>query len=100
MELTTRLRKDCFKAILRQDEEYFDDPMHTTSVLCGRLSSDASLVQGMTGAKMGLIFKNFSSLGILYPNLSFCYSLYVLLAILILLYISKILLLKGIFEIK
>ena len=64
MELTTRIRKRGFTAIMRQDAAYLDHPDHTTSVLCSRLAQDANKVQGCTGAKIGLVMKNLSSLGI------------------------------------
>ena len=47
-KLTTRIRKLTFKAMLRQEAAYFDDSRHTVGVLCSRLSSDASSVQGVS----------------------------------------------------
>uniref|UniRef100_H2ZPC0 Bile salt export pump n=1 Tax=Ciona savignyi TaxID=51511 RepID=H2ZPC0_CIOSA len=64
MELTVRLRKKAFKAMLRQDIAYFDDHRHSSGALCTRLSMDASRVQGCTGVRIGTIIKNFSSLGV------------------------------------
>uniref|UniRef100_H2ZPB7 Bile salt export pump n=1 Tax=Ciona savignyi TaxID=51511 RepID=H2ZPB7_CIOSA len=64
MELTVRLRKKAFKAMLRQDIAYFDDHRHSPGALCTRLSMDASRVQGCTGVRIGTIIKNFSSLGV------------------------------------
>ena len=63
MELTTRLRKMAFQSMLRQDIEYFDDHKHSTGALTTRLATDASRVQACTGARLGTVFKNFSSLG-------------------------------------
>jgi len=63
MELTVRLRRRAFSSILRQDIAYFDDHRNSTGALCTRLASDASRVQGCTGARLGIIFKNFCSLG-------------------------------------
>jgi len=63
MELTVRLRKRAFRAILRQDIAYFDDHRNSTGALCTRLASDASRVQGCTGVRVGTLLKNFCSLG-------------------------------------
>ena len=46
-KLTTRIRKMTFKTLLRQEVAYFDDSRHAVGVLCARLSSDASSVQGV-----------------------------------------------------
>ncbi|CAK8697430.1 unnamed protein product [Clavelina lepadiformis] len=64
MELTERLRKATFRAILRQEISYFDDPNHNTGVLCARLATDASKVQGSTGVRLGVMWRNFSSLAV------------------------------------
>uniref|UniRef100_F6S2J4 Bile salt export pump n=1 Tax=Ciona intestinalis TaxID=7719 RepID=F6S2J4_CIOIN len=64
MELTVRLRKMAFQAMMRQDIAYFDDHKHSTGALCTRLSTDASRVQGCTGVRIGTIIKNFSTLGV------------------------------------
>ncbi|XP_043207373.1 ATP-dependent translocase ABCB1-like isoform X2 [Amphibalanus amphitrite] len=65
--LTTRIRKLTFKALLRQEAAYFDDSRHTVGVLCSRLSSDASSVQGATGTRLGnmtqAVFTLFLGLG-------------------------------------
>ena len=47
-KLTTRIRKITFKTILKQEVAYFDDARHPVGVLCARLSSDASSVQGVS----------------------------------------------------
>lgn len=64
IELTLRLRKKAYSAILCQDISYFDELKNNTGTLCSRLSSDAALVQGCTGSRLGVIIKNFSSLGL------------------------------------
>nr|XP_020843143.1 phosphatidylcholine translocator ABCB4 isoform X2 [Phascolarctos cinereus] len=46
--LTTRLRFMAFKAMLRQDMSWFDDPKNGTGALSTRLATDASQVQGAT----------------------------------------------------
>ncbi|CAK8684370.1 unnamed protein product [Clavelina lepadiformis] len=72
MELTIRLRKQAFQSILRQDIAYFDDHRNSTGALTTRLASDASRVQGCTGVRLGLILKNFCSLGVAL-GISFAY---------------------------
>lgn len=52
-----------FRSILRQEIAYFDHPSNTTGTLCARLATEASDVQGATGA-VGLILQNLSSLGL------------------------------------
>ena len=37
-----------FKAILRQDMEFFDDPWNTSGTLCARLSEDAAAIHGVS----------------------------------------------------
>ena len=63
MELTIRLRREAFYAMLRQDISYFDDHRNSTGALCTRLSTDASRVQGCTGVRLGTVVKNFSAMG-------------------------------------
>ena len=63
MELTLRLRKEGFQAVMRQDISYFDDDRNSTGAICTRLSTDASRVLGCTGVRLGTILKNFASLG-------------------------------------
>uniref|UniRef100_A0A6Q2ZE04 ABC-type xenobiotic transporter n=1 Tax=Esox lucius TaxID=8010 RepID=A0A6Q2ZE04_ESOLU len=53
--LTMRLRKQVFNAILRQEIGWFDDHENAVGVLTTRLASDASLVKGATGARLGLL---------------------------------------------
>lgn len=47
-----------FRAILRQEINYFDEPNHSTGVLCTRLSTEASSVQGVTGVRFGTILQH------------------------------------------
>ncbi|KAM4705764.1 ATP-dependent translocase ABCB1-like [Rhinophrynus dorsalis] len=53
--LTMRLRSLSFKALLRQDIGYFDDPKNAVGVLLTRLATDASQIKGATGSRLGLI---------------------------------------------
>eukprot|EP01137_Pigoraptor_chileana_P035613 Opistho-2@29921 len=53
--LTTRIRRLCFENILRQEIGWFDLEENATGALATRLSSDASLVRGMSGARFGII---------------------------------------------
>lgn len=62
IELTIRLRKKVFKALLGQDIGFFDSPHNSTGALCTRLSVDAAKVHGCTGVRIGIILKNISTL--------------------------------------
>ncbi|KYQ92143.1 ABC transporter B family protein [Tieghemostelium lacteum] len=57
-KLTFRLRRDCFKSIMRQDIGWFDLPENSTGKLTAHLASDASLVQGMTSQRLGIMIQN------------------------------------------
>ncbi|KAM9165872.1 ATP-dependent translocase ABCB1-like [Pangshura tecta] len=61
--LTMRLRFMAFKAMLRQDIGWFDDPKNSTGALTTRLANDASQVKGATGARLALITQNIANLG-------------------------------------
>lgn len=53
--LTLRLRQLTFKALLRQEIAYFDEPTHSTGALTARLASDASGVQGATSLRLSTL---------------------------------------------
>ncbi|XP_048755888.2 ATP-dependent translocase ABCB1-like isoform X2 [Ostrea edulis] len=61
--LTMRLRQNSFRALLRQDMEYFDDPKNTTGALTTRLATEAAEVQGASGAQLGSMFQNLANIG-------------------------------------
>uniref|UniRef100_A0A2K6GQZ3 P-type phospholipid transporter n=1 Tax=Propithecus coquereli TaxID=379532 RepID=A0A2K6GQZ3_PROCO len=61
--LTARLRSKAFKAMLRQDMSWFDDPANSTGALSTRLAMDAAQVQGATGTRLALIAQNTANLG-------------------------------------
>ncbi|KAM6451004.1 ATP-dependent translocase ABCB1 [Liasis olivaceus] len=61
--LTMKIRHMGFKAILRQDISWFDDPNNNTGALTTRLAHDASEVKGATGARLGMIAQNIANLG-------------------------------------
>ena len=71
--LTYRLRKDVFRAILRQEIAWFDDEANSTGALCARLSHDAASVNGATGSRLPVLAQVFSTLltGVI---MSLCYS--------------------------
>ncbi|XP_062574024.1 ATP-dependent translocase ABCB1-like isoform X1 [Saccostrea cucullata] len=60
--MTFRLRLKSFKAYLRQDASYFDDPKHGTGALTTRLATDASLIKTATGFRIGTILSSIVSL--------------------------------------
>jgi ATP-binding cassette, subfamily B (MDR/TAP), member 1 len=60
--LTYKLRQLLFRAILRQEIGWFDRTDNSTGALATKLSNDASAVQGMTGANLGLIASGISTL--------------------------------------
>merc|ERR1719328_170049 len=53
--LTSRLRKDAFTAMLAQEMGWYDRVENNTGALCARLSGDCAKVQGATGARVGTI---------------------------------------------
>lgn len=59
--LCSRLRKLSFKAILRQDIEYFDDDNNTTGALTSKLSGDPQKVNGLAGVTLGAIVQAFAT---------------------------------------
>lgn len=62
--MTKRLRSDCFKAMLKQDLEWFDKPNNNVGSLTTRLAVETAAVQGATGVKIGNILMNISNLGV------------------------------------
>ena len=56
-QLTMRLRTRAFSSMLRQEMGWFDLPNNSTGALCTRLSNDAAMVQGATGARIGSVLQ-------------------------------------------
>ncbi|CAF3920069.1 unnamed protein product [Rotaria sp. Silwood1] len=54
-KLTQRIRSKAFASLLRQEVAYFDRPENNSGAICTRLSSDASAIQEMTGARLGVL---------------------------------------------
>uniref|UniRef100_A0A8B9KS00 ATP-binding cassette, sub-family B (MDR/TAP), member 5 n=1 Tax=Astyanax mexicanus TaxID=7994 RepID=A0A8B9KS00_ASTMX len=71
--LTMRLRSQAFKAILRQDISWFDDHNNAVGVLTTKLATDASLVKGAAGSRIGLATSSVCALGIS-VIIAFCFS--------------------------
>ncbi|XP_022083099.1 multidrug resistance protein 1A-like isoform X2 [Acanthaster planci] len=63
-ELTMRLRGMMFKAMLRQDIGWFDDHKNSSGALTTRLSSQVSLIQGVSGDRFGFITQAFFNIGV------------------------------------
>lgn len=57
-KLTFRLRLKTFRAFMRQDMSYFDDPKHSTGALTTRLATDASLVKNATGIRIATLVQS------------------------------------------
>ncbi|KAK3105070.1 hypothetical protein FSP39_016614 [Pinctada imbricata] len=60
--MTMRLRLKVFRAYLRQDAGYFDDPKHGTGALTTRLATDASMLKNATGIRIGTVLSSICSL--------------------------------------
>ena len=61
-KLTTRLRVHLFRAILRQDVSFFDNPDNSVGALTANLRTDTSTVRGATGQGVGSALQLFGSL--------------------------------------
>lgn len=61
--LTMKLRLGAFKAMMRQDLGWFDDPKNSVGALTTRLATDAAQVQGATGVRMATLAQNVANLG-------------------------------------
>ncbi|XP_063308549.1 ATP-dependent translocase ABCB1-like [Pelobates fuscus] len=61
--LTMRLRLMAFKAMLRQEMSWFDNSKNSTGALTTRLATDASQVQGATGARLSILCQNIANMG-------------------------------------
>ncbi|XP_061186070.1 ATP-dependent translocase ABCB1-like [Saccostrea echinata] len=57
-DLTLRMRKLAFKSIVWQDIGFFDSHENRVGALTTRLASDAALVQGATGTKIGQVLES------------------------------------------
>ncbi|KAK9877122.1 hypothetical protein WA026_016868 [Henosepilachna vigintioctopunctata] len=60
--LTLRLRSQLFKAMLRQEEGWYDRKENGVGALCAKLSGEAALVQGATGQRLGIILNSMATL--------------------------------------
>ncbi|XP_076019746.1 ATP-dependent translocase ABCB1-like [Genypterus blacodes] len=61
--LTMKLRLEGFKAMLRQDLRWFNEPKNSVGALTTRLATDAAQVQGATGTHMAAQVQNVANLG-------------------------------------
>ncbi|KAF9077717.1 P-loop containing nucleoside triphosphate hydrolase protein [Rhodocollybia butyracea] len=60
--LTSKLRRLSFRAILRQDIEFFDRDEHSTGALTSDLSDNPQKVNGLAGVTLGAIVQSASTL--------------------------------------
>ncbi|KJA18017.1 hypothetical protein HYPSUDRAFT_169806 [Hypholoma sublateritium FD-334 SS-4] len=60
--LTARLRSLSFKAILRQDIEFFDKDSNSTGALTSQLSDNPQKVNGLAGITLGAIIQSIATL--------------------------------------
>ncbi|KAG2126824.1 ste6-like protein [Suillus clintonianus] len=60
--LTAKLRSMSFKAILRQDIEYFDNEKNSTGALTSSLSTNPQKVNGLAGISLGTIIQSIVTL--------------------------------------
>lgn len=60
--LTAKLRSLCFRAILRQDIEYFDKDENSTGSLTSGLSDNPQKVNGLAGVTLGAILQSITTL--------------------------------------
>lgn len=61
-QLTAKLRSLSFKAILRQDVEFFDKEENSTGQLTSSLSDNPQKINGLAGVTLGAIVQSFSTL--------------------------------------
>ncbi|XP_054477289.1 ATP-binding cassette, sub-family B (MDR/TAP), member 4 [Anoplopoma fimbria] len=61
--LTLRLRLGAFKAMMRQDLSWYDEPKNSVGALTTRLATDAAQVQGATGVRMATLAQNVANMG-------------------------------------
>ena len=59
--VTARLRKKCFKKIMENDIEFFDDPLNGPGSLCANLEIDCGLVNNMLSNILSSMCVNMSS---------------------------------------
>lgn len=60
--LTAKLRSLSFKAILRQDIEYFDNDENRTGTLTSSLSENSQRINGLAGVTLGTIIQCIATL--------------------------------------
>ncbi|KAL0961414.1 hypothetical protein HGRIS_006363 [Hohenbuehelia grisea] len=61
-KLTAKLRSLSFKAILRQDIEYFDQDEHSAGSLTANLSDNPQKINGLAGITLGAIVQSIATL--------------------------------------
>lgn len=59
--LTSRLRARMFKKIMKNDVQFFDDPMHSPGSLCANLEKDANELNNMITSVLSGVLMNISN---------------------------------------
>ncbi|KAK3580603.1 hypothetical protein CHS0354_002702 [Potamilus streckersoni] len=70
--LTRRLRRLVFMAIIKQDIAFFDDPQNRVGHLTTRLANDCTLIQGVTGSKLGNVLESVATIIVSLVIVFFC----------------------------
>ena len=60
-DLSFRLRRKVFRAILRQDIAYFDDDKHSTGALTSGLSQNPEKISGLGGTTLGAMLQSLTT---------------------------------------
>ncbi|CAK4115323.1 unnamed protein product [Aphanomyces euteiches] len=71
--LTMRVRGSSFRAVLRQDIGWFDDPKNSSGALTTRLATDSGAIRSMTAETLNVVLLYVSTLSITFA-ISFYYS--------------------------
>ncbi|KAF9444209.1 P-loop containing nucleoside triphosphate hydrolase protein [Macrolepiota fuliginosa MF-IS2] len=60
--LTTRLRQLSFRAVMRQDVQFFDSERNSSGILTSRINGDPGKVKGLAGITLGTIIQGLATI--------------------------------------